>query len=50
MIEEVIDKHSGAILFKKSKETQNLEYALKKIAELEKRIEELERKDKEEDS
>ena len=42
MINEVVDKDTGAILFKKSKETLTLERLVKKVEELEKRIEELE--------
>lgn len=41
---EVYDPESGAILFKKDKDSRDLEKALKKIEELEKRVEELEKK------
>lgn len=38
MIVEKIDPNSGAILFKKDKESINLEKALKRIDELEARV------------
>lgn len=47
MIEEVVDKKSGAILFKETQETKDLRYALKKIEELEERIKKLENNNKE---
>lgn len=41
MIKEVIDPHSGAILFKEDEDTLNLKYLLKKVEELEKENKEL---------
>ena len=43
---ERIDSGSGAILFKKDKESRDLEAAIKKIAELEERIIKLEKANK----
>ena len=42
MREEVLDKNSGAIIFKKSQDAINLETAMKKIKLLEDRCERLE--------
>ena len=42
MIVEKIDPNSGAILFKKDRESQNLETALKDIEELKDRVSRLE--------
>lgn len=42
MREEILDKNSGAIIFKKSKDAINLETALKRIKLLEDRCEKLE--------
>lgn len=47
MIKEVVDKNSGAILFKKDEESLSLEYLLKKVNELENRIKVIEEKQKE---
>lgn len=47
MIKEVIDKNSGAILFKRDEESLSLEYLQKKVEELESRIKILEEKQKE---
>lgn len=41
---EKIDKHSGAILFKKDKESLSLEKAIKQIDELQKTITSLEKR------
>lgn len=47
MIQEIIDKETGAIIFKKDKESLLVEKLLKRVEELEKRIEKLEHKEKE---
>lgn len=43
-IREVVDKRSGAILFKKDKESLTLEQAVKQIAEMQKTINSLEKR------
>lgn len=43
-IREVVDKKSGAILFKKDQESKNLDQALKTIAEMQKTITSLEKR------
>lgn len=43
-IREVVDKRSGAILFKKDKESITLEQAVKTIAEMQKTITTLEKR------
>lgn len=44
MIREVIDKNSGAILFKKDQESLDLEKLMKKVEDLESRLKKLEKK------
>lgn len=44
MIREVVDKETGAILFKKDKETQNIEYLLDEVAKLKKYTSRLEKR------
>ena len=44
MIEEVYDKKSKAILFKKSEDTKNIERLEKRVEALEEKIEELEKR------
>lgn len=44
MIREVYDKKSGAILFKRDKESMDIEYLLQKINDLESKNASLERK------
>lgn len=46
-MKEVVDKHSGAILFKKDQESLDIEYLLKEVADLKKRIQKLEKAQKE---
>lgn len=47
MIVEKVDKSTGAILFKKDKESKDLEYALAQIDSLTKTVKKLEKRVKE---
>jgi len=44
MIVEKVDKKTGTLLFEEDEDTKNIKYLLRKVAELEKRIKELENK------